>query len=78
MSYTPSPEGDPGKLAYLHNPNWRGKLFSGGRLNVDERLCPGCLFPRSKPATPHVNDARCQHFATAQIAAKIEGGEFAK
>lgn len=76
MGYTPSTEGDPGKLAWLHNPNWRGKLFSGHGIQVDDRICPGCLFPQSKPATPHVNDERCQHFRSAQIAAQIEAGEF--
>lgn len=69
-------EGDPGKLAYFHNPNWRPKLFSGHGLRVDPRSCPGCLFPDSRPATPHVNDSRCQHFKTAQAAAEIESGRF--
>ena len=72
-----SPQGDADKLDWLHNPNYRYKLFQGGPGGVvDERLCPGCLFPQSKPATPHVNDERCQHFRTAQIAAQIEAGEF--
>ena len=69
-------EGDPGKLAYLHNPNWRPKLFSGGRLQVDPRVCPGCLFPGSAPPTPHVSDDRCQHVKTAKAAAEIEAGRY--
>ena len=38
-------EGDPGKYAYLRNPNWRPKLFSqiGGVKKRD--FCPGCTWP---------------------------------
>jgi hypothetical protein len=49
-------EGDPGKLAYLHNAGWHGKLMIGaGRpLRVDPRVCPGCLFPDAPPGKwPH-------------------------
>jgi len=38
-------DGDPGKLAYFHNPAWRPKLFSnlGGVKKRD--FCPGCTWP---------------------------------
>lgn len=70
-------EGDPGKLAYLHNPNWEGKphIQAG---NIDPRLCPGCLFPHAMRPHEHVKDDRCQHFRTAQAAAEIESGAYAK
>jgi hypothetical protein len=67
-------EGDPGKYAYLRNPNWRGKLFS--RVSsVDDRCCPGCVFSATKRPTPHVSDDRCQVFRTAKAAADIEAGK---
>lgn len=55
-------EGDPGKLAYLHNPNWQGKTFVGAsKLRVDPRACPGCLFPDAPAGKwPHTMDARCK------------------
>ena len=53
-------EGDPGKLAYLHNANWQGKPFSQV-TKVDPRSCPGCLFPDAAPGKwPHTKDARCK------------------
>lgn len=71
-----TPQGDPGKIDYFRNPNWKSKPFSGGpgSMQVDPRVCPGCLFPCSKPATAHVNDARCQLFRTQQAAMEIESG----
>lgn len=69
-----TPQGDADKLDYLHNPNWTGTPRT--RMDViDPRACPGCIFAGHK-STPHVNDERCQHFRTAQIAAQIEAGEF--
>ena len=53
-------EGDPGKLAYLHNANWQGKTMLTRKLNVDSRVCPGCLFPDAPEGKwPHTMDARC-------------------
>jgi hypothetical protein len=54
-NFTPgTQEGDPGKLKYLHTPDWQGKFIVGGKLNVDPRVCPGCLFPDAKPGKwPH-------------------------
>ena len=44
-------EGDPGKLKYLHDPNWTGKLFSDTR---DAKVMPGtcelCVFGRGEHA----------------------------
>ena len=65
---TPHKQGDPGKLAYLHNPNWTGKVRvgAGAALRVDERMCAGCSF--GTPAGgkwPHTFDHRC----------KLAGGE---
>jgi hypothetical protein len=61
--FTPgTQEGDPGKLKYLHTPDWQGKAFVGGtELRIDERACPGCAFPGAPEGKwPHANDARCQ------------------
>jgi hypothetical protein len=52
-------EGDPGKFAYLRNPNWTGTPMIHG-IQPDPRLCPGCLF--DSPKWPHVNDGRCKLF----------------
>lgn len=53
-------EGDPGKLEYLHNPNWQGKLFSSV-TKVDQRACPGCMFGTPDGGKwPHTKDARCK------------------
>jgi hypothetical protein len=39
-------EGDPGKMAYLRNPNWTPKLFSVVGSGVKRRdFCPGCRWP---------------------------------
>lgn len=57
MSMQISPEGDPGKLAYLHNPNWTPTPMIQG-IQCDPRICPGCLFPKSGK-WPHVDDERC-------------------
>lgn len=70
-------EGDPGKLAYFHNPDWAGAPRSEVR-NIDPRLCPGCLFPHSMKPTPHVNDNRCEHFRTQKAAGEIESGAYVK
>jgi hypothetical protein len=48
-------EGDPGKLAYLHDANWTAKPCVIG-FEVDARACAGCIFPTS----PHVYDKRCE------------------
>lgn len=48
-------EGDPGKLAYLHDANWTPKPCVIG-FAVDPRACAGCIFPSS----PHVYDKRCE------------------
>jgi hypothetical protein len=48
-------EGDPGKLAYLHNADWTPKPFVHG-FAVDPRACAGCIFPTSQ----HVYDSRCK------------------
>lgn len=57
---TPHLEGDPGKLAYLHDPNWKGKPFSQ-LAKVDERACPGCMFGTPECGKwPHTKDARCK------------------
>jgi hypothetical protein len=56
-------EGDPGKLKYLHTPDWKGKTIVGGwgALRVDTRACPGCMFPDAKPGKwPHTFDERCK------------------
>jgi hypothetical protein len=72
-----APEGDPGKLAYFHNPNF--KCTPQGKVeSIDPRLCPGCLFPQSMRPTPHVEDERCQLFRTKQAAAEIESGAYSK
>lgn len=48
-----SHQGDPGKLEYLHNPGWTGKVFSQVRA-VDPRACLGCYFKDAKPGKwPH-------------------------
>ena len=75
MSHTPSPEGDPGKLAYLHDPNWTGKPHVQA-TNIDPRVCPGCLFPNAMRKHEHVQDERCQHFQTKHAAEAIEAGKF--
>ena len=77
MSFTPHPEGDPGKLEYLHNGAWRPKLSALSRPGemIDPRACPGCIFGGKEP---HVQDDRCEHFRTAQEAVKIEAGVYAK
>jgi hypothetical protein len=68
-------EGDPGKLAYLHNPNWQGKPHIQA-TNVDPRLCPGCLFPHAMRKHEHVDDQRCQLWKTARAAEEIESGKY--
>jgi hypothetical protein len=57
-------QGDPGKLKYLHTPDWQGKAFVGGtELRIDERACPGCAFPGAPEGKwPHTNDGRCLKF----------------
>lgn len=49
---------DPGKAAYLRNPNFEAAPTSQ-ITRVDPRVCPGCLFPYSQRPTPHVEDCRC-------------------
>ena len=71
--YTPPTEGDPGRLAYLHNANWTAKPHVQSS-NVDPRLCPGCLFPEAMRKHEHVNDERCRIWKTNQVAALIEAG----
>jgi hypothetical protein len=66
-------EGDPGKYAYLRNPNWQGKPHVQAS-NVDPRLCPGCLFPHAMRKHEHVDDERCQHFRNRKAAEDIEAG----
>ena len=56
---TPHKEGDPGKLKYLHDPNYQPKLQSQVS-NIDPRVCPGCLFPHAMRKHEHVNDSRCK------------------
>lgn len=51
-------EGDPGKLAYLHNANWTPKLQTQLAV-IDPRVCPGCLFPYAIRKHEHVADERC-------------------
>ena len=52
---TPSiAEGDPGKYAYLRNPNWRPKLFSMFGTMRKRDFCPGCTWPGEK--RPHEGD----------------------
>lgn len=56
-------QGDPGKLEYLHNANWKGKVRVGAAapLRVDTRACPGCMFPDAPEGKwPHTKDARCR------------------
>lgn len=60
---TPEKQGDPEKLAYLHDANWKGKtrVGAGSSLRIDERLCAGCYF--GTPAAgkwPHTFDSRCK------------------
>lgn len=55
-----APEGDPGKLAYLHNADWQAKPFLGPGLTIDPRVCPGCLFPNAMRKHEHVQDSRCK------------------
>jgi hypothetical protein len=74
MSYTPPTEGDPGRHAYLHNANWTAKPHVQA-MNVDERVCPGCLFPHAMRKHEHVEDERCQVWKTNQAAALIEAGK---
>lgn len=53
---TPERQGDPGKLDYIHNPNWTGKptsMLDSSRM--DSRCCPGCISSRDA----HVQDERC-------------------
>jgi hypothetical protein len=61
-------EGDPGKLAYLHDANWKGKptsMMTG--IKVDRRSCPGCVFGTPVGGKwPHVKDARCKLFGGSQ------------
>lgn len=69
-NFTPgTQEGDPGKLKYLHTPDWKGTPSVGTRkLNVDERVCPGCLFPDAPEGKwPHVKDERCERFRFAAL-----------
>lgn len=70
-------EGDPGKLAYLHNANWTGTPRSKIE-SIDPRVCPGCLFAGSMKPTPHVEDERCQLWKTRQAAGEIESGAYSK
>jgi hypothetical protein len=57
-----SQEGDPGKLAYLHNKDWKGKPFAQ-LSTVDPRGCPGCMFPGAPEGKwPHLKDFRCEKF----------------
>ncbi len=55
--------GDPGKLAYLHNADFKSKPFVDG-FKVAPGQCPGCIFPDAAPGKwPHVKDARCKAWA---------------
>jgi hypothetical protein len=74
MPYTPPTEGDPGRHAYLHNANWTAKPHVQA-MNVDPRVCPGCLFPHAMRKHEHVEDERCQVWKTNQAAALIEAGQ---
>lgn len=58
MSTQFSNDGDPGKLAYLHNPNFTAAPMSQV-TRVDSRLCPACIFPYARRSSPHVEDCRC-------------------
>jgi len=58
-------EGDPGKLAYLHNRNWTPTPVSFP-CNIDPRVCPGCLFPHAMRKHAHVDDKRCALFRAKQ------------
>lgn len=72
-----APEGDPGKLAYFRNPNF--KCTPQAKVDrIDPRVCPGCLFPQSMKPTPHMDDARCQIFRAKQASAEIESGAYSK
>jgi hypothetical protein len=57
--------GDPEKLKYLHSgrhgyPKWEGKIRSQV-AKVDERACPGCMFPDAPEGKwPHTYDQRCK------------------
>jgi hypothetical protein len=58
MTPTSPPEGDPGKLAYLHNPTWRPKLFAHlGSGAVKRNFCPGCTWPGEN--RPHEDSEAC-------------------
>jgi hypothetical protein len=54
MSMNVSSEGDPGKLAYLHNPDWKIKPMVDG-FKTDGLSCPGCVFhePLASRKWPH-------------------------
>lgn len=63
-------EGDPGKCEYLHNPNWRGKLFSTlGTGARRKSFCGACWrlenattegeFRRFARIEEHEQDERC-------------------
>ena len=59
--FTPTAEeGDPGRLAYLHNANWTPKLFSSNVGNPEtlrrKSFCGGCEFGRPDL---HEDDERC-------------------
>ena len=62
--------GDPDKLRYLHSgrhgyPKWEGKI-SSQVAKVDERACPGCMFPDAPEGKwPHLKDSRCKRRSAA-------------
>lgn len=58
MSTQFSNDGDPGKLAYLRNPNFTAAPMSQ-ISRVDPRLCPACIFPYARKSGTHVDDCRC-------------------
>ena len=58
MSTNFSNDYDPGKAAYLRNPNFQAAPMSQ-ISRVDPRLCPACIFPYSRVKSLHVEDCRC-------------------
>lgn len=57
---------DPGKAAYLRNPNFAPSPQSQ-LSRVDPRVCPGCLFPYAMRPQPHVEDCRCTKWKAAHL-----------
>jgi len=63
-------EGDPGKLKYLHDPNWAGKLFSDTRdLKIMPGTCELCVFGRG------IHADGCAAFQEAEKRVRMVAGD---